>query len=490
VLVLERDGHPLPGELIDALVPVFDYLGRACRASQEHERIVQEVELRRIAEKRVEYLAYHDDLTDLPNRRDLLVRMAGASDRSRARQKFGVLLYLGLDNFSDINDSLGYAFGNDVLKQVARRLQDKLSPRGLLARVEGDQFAICHAAVADTEEACRARAFSLASAAMRAVETPNFVEERAVTVAASIGAVVFKRGVDAPDILLGQGRMALRRAKTLGRHTLHFYDSAISRSVEQRLNLDMEMRTALAEEEYTLFLQPQVGMSGELVGAEALIRWMHPSRELILPGEFIPTAEKSGFIVPLSSWVLKHACTLIRRLEHQRIFPETAQLAVNLSAKQFHQADLVTQLSRLIDRFEIPAGRLELELTEVTLLDAVNETIDKMQQLKDMGIRFSIDDFGTGYSSLSYLRDLPLDKLKIDRAFVKAIHRSPENASVVEMILSIAKRFGFHVIAEGVETKQELKLLKELGCRTFQGFLFDRPLSLEDLLAKYKSKDY
>jgi EAL domain-containing protein (putative c-di-GMP-specific phosphodiesterase class I) len=283
--------------------------------------------------------------------------------------------------------------------------------------------------------------------------------------------------------------MALRRAKTLGRHTLHFYDSAISRSVEQRLNLDMEMRTALAEEEYTLFLQPQVGMSGELVGAEALIRWMHPSRGLVLPNEFIPTAEKSGFIVPLSGWVLKQACALIKKLEKQGVFPEKAQLAVNLSAKQFHQADLVNQLSRLIDRFEIPPGRLELELTEVTLLDAVNETIDKMQQLKDLGVRFSIDDFGTGYSSLSYLRDLPLDKLKIDRAFVKAIHRSPANASVVEMILSIAKRFGFHVIAEGVETEQELKLLKELGCRSFQGFLFDRPLPLEDLLTTYQAKD-
>lgn len=485
LLVLEREGRPLPGELIDALVPVFEYLGKACRASREHERIVEEVELRRIAEKRIEYLAYHDDLTEMPNRRDLLARMGVVGSSSRARQRFGVLLYLGLDNFSDINDSLGYVFGNEVLKQVAARLRDQLAPGGLLARVEGDQFAICLPLVADTEEACRARAFSLASSAMHAVETPNFVEDRSVTVAASIGVVVFESGVEEPDTLLGQGRMALRRAKSLGRHTLHFYDTAISRSIEQRLNLDMEMRTALADEQFTLFLQPQVGMSGELIGIEALIRWMHPTRGLISPNDFIPTAEKSGFIVPLSSWVLKQACSLIKTLEHSQILPEMGQLSVNLSAKQFHQADFVSQLSRLINRFEIAPGRLELELTEGTLLDAVSETIEKIHQLKELGVKFSIDDFGTGYSSLSYLRDLPLDKLKIDRAFVKAVHLSPENASVVEMIISIAKRFGFNVIAEGVETEEELRQLKELGCREFQGYLFDRPLPPDDLLAVY-----
>lgn len=486
--MLERDGAPLPQELISALMPMFEYLVKACRASQEHERIVDEVELRRVAEKRIEYLAYHDDLTDLPNRRDLLSRMDQLAKRSRARQRYGVLLYLGLDNFSDINDSLGYSFGNDVLKQVAARLRERLPLRALLARVEGDQFAICYPAVADTEEGCRARAFSLASSAMQAVETANYVEDRAVTVAASIGAVVFERGCEPADTLLGQGRMALRRAKTLGRHTLHFFDSAISRSVEQRLNLDMEMRNGLIEEDYELFLQPQVDVAGALIGAEALIRWRHPSRGLILPREFIPTAEKSGFIVPLSSWVLEHACSLIKLLESNQRLPESGYLAVNLSAKQFHQADFVSQLSRLIDRFDIAPSRLELELTEGTLLDGVNETIDRMQQLKEMGVRFSIDDFGNGYSSLSYLRDLPLDKLKVDRAFVKEIHHSPENASVVEMIISIAKRFGFSVIAEGVETEEELNMLKELGCREFQGFLFSRPLPMEDLLTDYQHK--
>jgi diguanylate cyclase (GGDEF)-like protein len=485
LLVLERDGAPLPNELIDALAPIFEYLVKACRASQEHERIVEEVELRRTAEKRIEYLAYHDDLTELPNRRDLLNRMDQEARRSVARQRYGVLLYLGLDNFSDINDSLGYGFGNDVLKQVAARLLEALPLRALLARVEGDQFAICYPAVADTEEGCRARAFSLASSAMQAVETSNYVEDRAVTVAASIGGVVFERGIESADTLLGQGRMALRRAKTLGRHTLHFFDNAISRSVEQRLNLDMEMRKALGEEQYALFLQPQVDVRGEVIGAEALIRWRHPSRGLVLPGEFIPTAEKSGFIVPLSSWVLEQACSVIKMLEAKGGFPEAGCLSVNLSAKQFHQADFVSQLSRLVDSFDIAPGRLELELTEGTLLDGVNETIDKIQQLKEMGVRFSIDDFGTGYSSLSYLRDLPLDKLKIDRAFVKEIHLSPQNASVVEMILSIAKRFGFNVIAEGVETKEELEMLNDLGCREFQGFLFSRPLPLDELLSAY-----
>ena len=280
--------------------------------------------------------------------------------------------------------------------------------------------------------------------------------------------------------------MALRRAKSLGRHTLHFYDSAISHSVEQRLNLDMEMRRALEEEQYTLYLQPQVDLRGELVGAEALIRWKHPSRGLVLPGEFIPTAEKSGFIVPLSSWVLKQACSLIKRLDADGRLPDSGYLAVNLSAKQFHQPDFVSQLSHLIESFEIAPGRLELELTEATLLDGVNETIDKIQQLKEMGVRFSIDDFGTGYSSLSYLRDLPLDKLKIDRAFVKEIDQSPENASVVEMIVSIARRFGFSVIAEGVERTEELKLLKALGCREFQGFLFSPPRPIDELNAVYE----
>jgi diguanylate cyclase (GGDEF)-like protein len=489
LITLEREGLPLPNELIDALVPVFDYLGKACRASREHERIIEEVELRRIAEKRIEYLAYHDDLTDLANRRDILTRMEEAARRTSSRQRYGVLLYLGLDNFSDINDSLGYGFGNAILKQVAARLRDHMSPRSLLARVEGDQFALCHPAVADTEEACRARAFALANSTMQAVETANCVEGRTVTVASSIGAVVFKRGAESPDTLLGQGRMALRRAKSLGRHTLHFYDSTYSTTVEQRLNLDMEMRNALEEEQYALFMQPQVGLSGELIGAEALIRWRHPSRGLIMPGDFIPTAEKSGFIVPMSRWVLKQACDLIKSLEQNGIFQATAHLAVNLSAKQFHQADFVNQLSKMLVHYDIAPGRLELELTEATLIDAVDETIDKIHQLKEMGVRFSIDDFGTGYSSLSYLRDLPLDKLKIDRTFVKEIHRSSENASVVEMIISIAKRFGFNVIAEGVETEEEFNLLKELGCKEFQGYLFGKPSPLDDLLNWKNSSD-
>jgi EAL domain-containing protein (putative c-di-GMP-specific phosphodiesterase class I) len=257
---------------------------------------------------------------------------------------------------------------------------------------------------------------------------------------------------------------------------LHFYDASMAEAAERRFILDSEMRTALGENQFDLYLQPQVDEMGDVTGAEALIRWMHPSKGLVTPAAFIFQAERSGFIVPLSEWVLRHACGYIRKLQNGNLLPAGGHIAVNLSAKFFHQADFVYRTLSIVDEYGIDPGNIELELTEGTLLDNVDDAINKIYALKERGIRFSIDDFGTGYSSLAYVKRLPIDRLKIDRSFVHNIDSSPDDAAIVETILSIARHFNLEIIAEGVETAVEREFLQNLGCLAFQGYLFHRPM--------------
>ncbi|MCG8013169.1 MAG: GGDEF domain-containing phosphodiesterase, partial [Candidatus Thiodiazotropha weberae] len=315
------------------------------------------------------------------------------------------------------------------------------------------------------------------------IEQPCELDERTVSVAASAGIAIFKADDDRPQAVLSHGRSALRRAKSLGRNTIHLHDTSLDEETSHRLSLDYDMRSALKSGEFQLWLQPQVDQQGRIIGAETLIRWNHPDKGLLLPNSFIPMAEKSGFIVPLSEWVLIEACRLVKLLNTQGAWPAGAKLGVNLSAKQFQQPDFVNRVLTTIRERNVSAEQIELELTERTLLDNVEEAIEKMQRLREAGLQISIDDFGTGYSSLAYLRRLPINRVKIDRAFVANIDSSTDDQAIVEVIISIAQHFNMQVIAEGIDRPEALQTLVAMGCHQFQGYLFHRPMPLVSFLA-------
>ncbi len=486
VLILERAVAPLPEELIYALVPVFERLDKGCQAAMEHERIVVEMQRRSIAEKRIEYLAYHDDLTSLPNRRHLQLKIDRANKTDNAEKPFSLLLYIGLDNFRDINDSLGYFFGDSVLKKIASRLSVQQSTYRSIARVGGDEFGILYSNIVETDESGKQLAIDLARKALMEIESPNRINERYISVAASIGIVVFNAQSGSPDTIMSMGSSALQKAKQLGRNTVHFYEESMTAEIEQRLNLDTEMRDALNKDQFELYLQPQVDANGDCIGAETLIRWQHPEKGLISPAAFIPMAEESGFIVTLSDWVLIKACEMIKLLKKEKVICDNPLIAVNLSAKHFHQADFVSRVISILEHSGVSPTSLELEITESTLLGDVETTITKMMRLREIGVRFSIDDFGTGYSSLAYLKQLPVDRIKIDRTFIHNVDSSPNDAAIVEIILSMANHFNLKVIAEGVETSAEFELLKNRGCREFQGYLFHRPMPIQQFIKTFR----
>jgi diguanylate cyclase (GGDEF)-like protein len=482
VFILERAHSPLPEILVGALIPVFDRLCQACEAAVNHEQIIHEVERRRVAERRIEHLAFHDDLTGLPNRRYLLNQIKRLVNGAKGDEKFNALVYFGLDHFSDINESLGYQIGDAVLTLIAERVFTVQNVSKIVARLDGDEFGVLISSLTSDMHQARNEAVEWTRLLSAQIEEPCEINGLSLRMAASAGIVLFKGDEEVAEEILSHGRSALRQAKSLGRNTIHHHNAAMDAEIENRLSLDYEMRSALKTNEFRLWLQPQVDDEGRLIGAETLIRWYHPEKGIIPPGQFISMAEKSGFIVPLSDWVLAQACHLVKVLDKQSALPKNGQLAVNLSAKHFHQPDFVNRVLNAISRTGIDADRIELELTEHTLLDNVEEAIEKMVQLRDAGVHIAIDDFGTGYSSLAYLRRLPINRVKVDQAFVANIDTNPDDQAIVEVIFSIARHFGMSVIAEGVERQDCLSVLKQMGFKQFQGYLFHRPMPLEEFI--------
>lgn len=482
ILILERAQTPLPNILIGALTPVFERLRQGYEAAIQHEQITHEVQRRRVAERRIEHLAFHDDLTGLPNRRFLLRQIKHNIDTVISEKVFSALVYLGLDNFSDINESLGYQIGDAVLAQLSQRVFFPRDHMTVAARLDGDEFGVLMTNLPADDKAARERVVELTRWLLAQIEEPCEVNGRSISVSASAGIAMLTGRGDEPEALLSHGRSALRRAKALGRSTIHLHNTSTDEGTSQRLSLDYDMRSALKVGDFQLWLQPQVDPEGCIIGAETLIRWQHKEKGMMSPGTFIPMAEKSGFIVPLSEWVVIEACKLIKILDQQGALPVGAQLGVNLSAKQFHQPDFVSRLLATIKESGVEPNRLELELTEGTLLDNVEEAIEKMRLLRDAGLHISIDDFGTGYSSLAYLRRLPINRVKIDQAFVANIDTNPDDQAIVEVIISIAQHFKMKVIAEGIERSEALEVLLDMGCHQFQGYLFHRPMPLDAFL--------
>ena len=415
------------------------------------------------AEEQALELLFYDPLTQLPNRRLLRERLQQALTRHAPL----ALLALDLDGFQHINDSCGHQVGDQVLQAVAQRLRTTTQGCEVLARTGGNSFAVLLTGLGHAATDTAAQAERMAEAMQSALAEPLQLQHTTHYISASIGITLFQAPLGNLDMPLQHAEAAMYQAKTAGRGLVRFFDPDTQARIEARLHLENDLRQAIAGEQLRLFYQLQVDGQGRACGAEVLLRWQHPQRGMVSPGEFIPLAEASDLILPIGLWVLQGACQQLHAWAQQ---PHLAALsiAVNVSAKQFRQPDFVQQVCQAIATSGAPAQRLKLELTESVVLEEVENTIEKMAQLRALGVRFSMDDFGTGYSSLQYLKRLPLDQLKIEQGFVRDITNDSNDAAIVQTIIAMGRSLGLEVIAEGVETEAQHAFLSTHGCDLFQ----------------------
>lgn len=440
----------------------------------------KDISERKRAEGKIHTLAFYDSLTHLPNRQLFNDRLAQALAQSQRQGKYGALMMIDLDNFKALNDTKGHHIGDELLKQVASRVQTLLREGDTLARIGGDEFVVLLEGVSFDGEETASQSERFALSVKHAINQPYMLLGYEHTCSPSIGVVLFHGSNQSKETLLKQADIAMYHAKKLGRNRVCQYDPAMQESVEHKTLMESELKTALVKEEFILFYQPQIDTNGVIVGVEALVRWNHPTKGLVPPNAFISLAEETGDIIPLGAWVIREACRqLFVWLEkYPNLF---LHVAINVSVRQFQEASFYDTVSLAMQEMRVPSSRVTLELTESLILENVHEVITKIEALRSLGVRFSLDDFGTGYSSLSYLKRLPLDELKIDQSFVRDINHDNNDAMIVKTIIEMAQNFDLHVIAEGVEDEEQLMYLKENGCHLFQGYFFGKPMPPEEI---------
>ncbi|GDY34389.1 EAL domain-containing protein [Acidovorax sp. NB1] len=435
---------------------------------------MQDLSQHKAAEEEINTLAYYDPLTRLPNRRLLMDRLQQALATSARHHRSGALLMLDLDNFKTLNETRGHDRGDALLSQVAHRLRGCVHEDDTVARQGGDEFVVVLEDLGGSPEEAAARGEEVGQRILSVLREPYQLDGDTHHSSLSMGVAVFSGMRETADELLKRADLALYQAKDAGRDTLRFYDPKMQAAVSARAALELDMRTGLAQGQFELYYQPQID-HGRIIGAEALLRWRHPRDGFVSPAHFIPLAEETGLILPLGEWVLKTAC---KRLASWSLQPALAplSLAVNVSPRQFHQSGFVAQVLAALAGAGVDGRQLKLEMTEGLLLEDVEDTIDKMGQLKGYGVGFSLDDFGTGYSSLSYLKRLPLDQLKIDQSFVRDVLTDPNDAAIARTVVALGTSLGLRVIAEGVETEAQREFLERHHCHAWQGYLLSPPL--------------
>lgn len=443
---------------------------------------ITDVTEKKQAEARIHQLAFYDDLTGLPNRRLFEDRIGQALATASRSQQYGALLYLDLDDFKSLNDTLGHSFGDKLLRRLADILSSNFRETDTIARLGGDEFVILTGNLGLSEDIATQNANRLAENLLTLLRKPVDLNGYEYKCETSIGIALFDGAEQSSEELLKRADTAMYEAKSLGRNIIRFHDPHIQSILAKRFRLEIELRQAMERNELSLAYQKQISRNGQCEGLEALIRWEHPERGFISPAEFIPIAEHNGLIIPLGQWVLRTACHQLSIWQQE---PETRNLhvSVNVSSKQFHQPDFVDVVLRTLHHAGARADGLCLEVTESIVLDDLEDALEKMQALRAHGIRMAMDDFGTGYSSMAYLSRLPFDEVKIDKSFVQqADERSNGNEWVIiETIMTMAHKLGMRVVAEGVETQQQHQLLDAMNCDCFQGFYFSRPVDLETL---------
>lgn len=437
-----------------------------------------DITVSKAASVEINNLAFYDPLTELPNRRLLLDRLNQALVASARSGKRGALLFMDLDHFKSLNDTLGHDYGDLLLQQVAERLKANVREGDTVSRLGGDEFVILLEDLSEEQIEAGAYTEDVAEKILLALNEPYQLHKHKYNSTPSIGATLFNGREREFEELLKQADIAMYQSKTEGRNTFRFFDPKMQEAIAARVDMQQELRKAIKQNQFELHYQIQVGADGKAIGAEALIRWQHPERGMISPFDFIPLAEESGLILPIGQWVLETACAQLKLWEQNEL-TQHLTLSINVSAKQFRQVDFVEKVQKGFNDSAIDPTKLKLELTESILVDNVKEIVATINALKALGIKFSLDDFGTGYSSLQYLKQLPLDQLKIDQSFVRDLVDDDSDKAIVLTVITMAKSLGLNVIAEGVETEAQRQFLLENGCENYQGYLFSKPVPVK-----------
>lgn len=437
-----------------------------------------DITMSRAAAEEIQLLAFYDPLTRLPNRRLLMDRLRQAVSSCVRSKRNAALLFIDLDNFKSLNDSMGHDIGDLLLQQVAQRTESCVREGDTVARLGGDEFVVMLENLSKEPLEAAAQTEAVGEKILNALREPYQLASYRHHNTPSIGITLFNGQDSGIDELFKQADIAMYQAKKSGRNALRFFDPEMQVSVNARAELERELYKALQDQQFHLYYQVQMDSSNRPVGAEALIRWMHPNQGLIMPAQFMPLAEETGLILPIGQWVIESACAQLKEWQANLITRELV-LAINVSSRQFRQTDFVHVVQNLIEHYSINPRLLKLELTESLLLEDIENTISVMVALKEFGVQFSLDDFGTGYSSLQYLKRLPLDQLKIDQSFVRDIATDHSDKVIVRTIMAMAESLKLDIIAEGVEMDEQRQLLLRKGCRNYQGYLFGKPMPIE-----------
>ena len=464
--------------LTHGVIWLFGLIGLGVVSSREKighdQRLIDDAE--------IYFLAYHDTLTKLPNRRLMLDKIKKALSASATSQLFGAVFFVDLDNFKTVNDTLGHEYGDLLLVEVSTRIKDCVSNRDTVARMGGDDFVVLLESVDVDFQQATQKVAKIAEEIRRALISPYDLNKKEYASSASIGVSIYRGEEVSISSLLKHTDMAMYRAKESGRDAVRFFDNEMKLAVEMRAAMEADLRRAVSERQMQLYYQIQVDSEHRALGAEALIRWIHPLRGIVSPADFIPLAEESSLILEIGEWVFETACKQLAIWSKQEKTMHLT-LAVNVSAKQFQQPDFVETVKALLHTYGFDASHLKIELTESVVLRDVTEVISKMYALKALGVKLSMDDFGTGYSSLSYLKQLPLDQIKIDQSFVRDMTSDQNDAVMVQTMIDLGKNFHLNIIAEGVENAAQESLLKHLGCMAYQGYLFSKPVPIDEFEA-------
>ena len=477
----KADGEVFPVEVVLTAISVSgkDYLYVVWR----------DISDRKKAEEKITHQAYYDPLTDLPNRQLLKERLDRAIIRSKRHQGIGAILFLDLDGFKDINDSLGHSIGDLLLLQVAHRLKESLREEDTAARFGGDEFVVLLPALHADDATALQDARIVAEKMRKHINKDYEIKEYSLHISVSIGIALFRQGNDSVDDILKYADTAMYCAKKDGRNAIRVFEPTMQREVSDRYNLVTNLRTAYAEQQFDLFYQPQYDRNKKLFGIEALLRWQHPEYGLTEPAAFVPLLEEMGLINNVGEWVLARAITDMRAISRAAGGNRPLRVSVNISPQQLQQHNFTRLIQDLLSKNDLPPGQLCLEITENVMVTNLPETITVFHELDEIGVHISLDDFGTGYSSLSYLKQLLIDELKIDRRFVTDIETDRNDAMLAKTIISMANNMELACVAEGVETLAQLDYLLNCGCSAFQGYYFSRPVDLQRLITDVLRRD-
>ncbi|CAB1369335.1 putative bifunctional diguanylate cyclase/phosphodiesterase [Denitratisoma oestradiolicum] len=470
-----KNGEEFPEWL--NITAIHDPQGRL----QQYVGLFTDITEHKQAEEKLRYQAYHDPLTDLPNRLMYTEHLDLALPQAERREQLCGVMMLDLDRFKNVNDTYGHEFGDKLLITVAQRLRDSIRKEDTLARMGGDEFTFLLPLVTDVQDVAR-----VAEKVLAGFAKPLTINGKDMFVTPSIGISLFPNDGHDAETLLKNADAAMYRAKEQGRNNYQFYTTDMNALTQQRLSLENDLRQAVERSELEMYYQPKVSLKdGRIVGAEALIRWKHPERGFVPPGDFIPLSEENGLILPIGEWLLRDICQQIRHWHDEGLHPPC--IAINISGRQFQRQNLPDLVAQIMADSNIQPDDIELELTEGTIMSNAETNIEMLVMLKRMGLSLAIDDFGTGYSSLSYLKRFPIDVLKVDYSFVRDITTDNNSAELVRGVIGMAHGLKLEVVAEGVETAAQLELLRQYGCDVIQGFLFSKPLPAGEFAALVKA---